>query len=74
MGGDRIEVRSDSLLVVNQMRGEYRVRNEALRKLCARAHGLAAAFQSVDYVHVRREQNRTADRLANRAIDGQGAA
>jgi ribonuclease HI len=73
LGGERVLVRSDSLLMVKQMRGEYRVRNEVLRELCARAHRLASAFESVDYAHVRREQNREADRLANQAIDGQGA-
>jgi ribonuclease HI len=69
LGAREIEVRSDSELMVRQMSGRYKVRNEALQALHARAHELAAGFDRVRYVHVRREQNRDADRLANRAID-----
>jgi ribonuclease HI len=69
LGAREIEVRSDSELMVRQMSGKYKVRNEALQALHARAHELAAGFERVRYVHVRREQNRDADRLANRAID-----
>lgn len=65
----RVEIRSDSELLVRQMRGEYRIRNAALQELAERARALASEFDSVAYVHVRREQNRDADRLANRAID-----
>jgi ribonuclease HI len=72
LGARRIEVRSDSELLVRQMTGAYKVRNEGLRPLVARAHALAEAFTSVDYVHVRRESNRAADRLANLAIDRSG--
>ncbi len=69
LGASEVEIRSDSELLVRQMTGEYKVRNEGLRPLVARAHALAAAFTSVDFVHVRRERNRDADRLANLAID-----
>jgi ribonuclease HI len=69
LGAEELEVRSDSELLVRQMRGEYRVRNPGLKPLVVRAHELARAFARVEYVHVRREQNRDADRLANRAID-----
>jgi ribonuclease HI len=74
LGASSVEVRSDSELVVKQLRGEYRVRSLALRDLFERAKQLATAFQSVDYVHVRRELNRDADRLANRAIDDRRGA
>lgn len=72
LGASQIEVRSDSELLVRQMTGAYRVRNEGLRPLVARAHALADAFASVAYVHVRRESNRAADRLANLAIERAG--
>ncbi len=72
LGATSLEVRADSELIVRQMRGEYRVRNSALQELCRKAHALAAAFESVRYVHVPREQNRDADRLANQAIDARG--
>jgi ribonuclease HI len=69
LGASTVEVRTDSELVVKQLRGEYRVRNLVLRELFERVKQLAAGFERVDYIHVRRELNRDADRLANRAID-----
>jgi ribonuclease HI len=69
LGASTVEVRTDSELIVKQLSGEYRVRSVALRALFERVKELASAFQSVDYVHVPRELNRAADRLANRAID-----
>lgn len=69
LGARDVEVRADSELMVKQMRGEYRVRNAGLKPLFERARTLAARFDSVKYVHVRRELNQAADRLANQAID-----
>ena len=74
LGAARIEMRADSQLVVRQLCGTYRVRNPALQALHARVLALASEFESVDYVHVPRAQNREADRLANRAIDRHGGA
>ena len=64
-----VEVVSDSELLVKQMRGEYRVKNEALRELSLEAARLARQLDSVDYRHVRRAQNELADRLVNEALD-----
>ena len=64
-----IEVVSDSELLVKQMRGEYRVKNDALRALFVEASGLARNLQSVEYRHVKRAQNELADRLVNDALD-----
>jgi ribonuclease HI len=64
-----IEVVSDSELLVKQMRGEYRVKNEALRALFVEASGLARDLQSVEYRHVKRAHNELADRLVNEALD-----
>jgi ribonuclease HI len=72
--GHRIKVFSDSELMVKQMRGEYRVKNEDLRDLYAEAKKLAGQFSSVTYEHVRREQNRRADQLCNEALDGKRKA
>ena len=66
---DEIEVVSDSELVVKQMRGEYRVKNEALRELFLAAGGLARRLGKVTYTAVRREHNELADRLVNEALD-----
>ncbi len=73
LGARRVELRADSELIVRQMRGEYRVRNPRLAELFARARALAARLDAVRYVHVPREKNRAADRLANLAIDRQDA-
>jgi ribonuclease HI len=64
-----VEVVSDSELLVKQMRGEYKVKNEALRELSLEAARLARRLDSVDYRHVRRAQNELADRLVNEALD-----
>jgi len=69
LGARQVEIRADSELMVKQMRGEYRVRNAGLKPLFERALALASQFAGVTYVHVRRELNQAADRLANHAID-----
>jgi ribonuclease HI len=69
LGVDELEVRSDSELMVKQMRGEYKVKNAALRELFLDASRAARALGSVAYVHVRREHNELADSLVNEALD-----
>jgi len=64
-----VEIRSDSELLVRQMRGEYKIKSEGLRPLAARARLLMMELGRVDFRHVRREHNREADRLANLAMD-----
>jgi ribonuclease HI len=64
-----VEVVSDSELMVKQMRGEYRVKNEALRSLFLEANALARRLQGVEYRHVKRAHNELADRLVNEALD-----
>ena len=67
----RVLVRSDSELLVKQMSGQYRVKNEDLRDLYEEARTLAARFGGgVTFQHVRREQNSRADALGNEALDG----
>jgi ribonuclease HI len=69
LGVDEVEVVSDSELMVKQMTGEYRVKNEALRELSLEAGRLARRIGLVDYRAVRREQNTLADKLVNDALD-----
>jgi ribonuclease HI len=64
-----VEVVSDSELLVKQMRGEYKIKNEALRELADEAERLEDRLGRVTYVAVRREQNELADRLVNEALD-----
>jgi ribonuclease HI len=69
LGVDELEVVSDSELLVKQMRGEYKVKNETLRGLWDEASDLARRLRSVSYTAVRREHNELADRLVNEALD-----
>jgi ribonuclease HI len=71
-GVDELEVVSDSELLVKQMRGEYKVKNDALRELVEDAHALARRLAKISYTAVRREHNELADRLVNEALDSTG--
>jgi probable phosphoglycerate mutase len=64
-----LHIRSDSELLVKQMRGEYRVKHAGLKPLAAEARLLAMQLERVTFEHVRREENAEADRLANLAMD-----
>lgn len=68
----RLHIRSDSELLVKQLRGEYRVKHEGLRPLYQEARQLLARIPHVTFEHVAREFNKEADRLANDAIDQAG--
>jgi ribonuclease HI len=69
-GSRVVHIRSDSLLLVEQMRGRYKVKHPGLQPLHAKARLLAHAVGKVTYEHVGRELNSHADRLANVAMDG----
>jgi ribonuclease HI len=69
LGVTDLDVRSDSELMVKQMRGEYRVKNKDLQALFLDASRAARALGRVTYTHVRREHNELADRLVNEALD-----
>ena len=69
LGVNELEVVSDSELLVKQMQGEYRVKNEALRELWEEASDLERQFKRVRYRAVRREHNDLADSLVNEALD-----
>jgi ribonuclease HI len=64
-----VHIRSDSELLVKQMRGEYKVKNEGLQPLVARARLLLMELGDVRFEHVRREMNKEADRLSNLGMD-----
>jgi ribonuclease HI len=69
IGGTSIKIYTDSELVAKQMKGIYTVRNRELRRLHGKAVALLAKFHSYDVISIRREDNKRADRLANKAID-----
>jgi ribonuclease HI len=64
-----VRIKSDSELLVKQMRGEYRVKNAGLLPLYHQARTIADSLDRIAFEHVRREQNKDADRLANLAMD-----
>ena len=68
-GHRTLRVKSDSELLVKQMKGEYRVKNAGLQPLYQEACAMAKALDRIVFEHVRREQNKDADRLANLAMD-----
>ena len=68
-GHRAVQIRADSELLVKQMRGEYKVKNPGLQGLVARARLLVAQLDNVKFQHVRREQNKDADRLSNVGMD-----
>ena len=69
VGVRELEVVSDSELLVNQMKGIYRIKNEALQDLARQASRLAREIGRVRWTAVRREHNELADRLVNEALD-----
>lgn len=64
-----VSVRMDSMLVVKQMNGEYKIKHPNLIPLARAVSQAAGRFQSVSFEHVYREQNKDADALANAAMD-----
>ncbi|MBK8269255.1 MAG: ribonuclease HI family protein [Planctomycetes bacterium] len=68
-GADELDIRSDSELLVKQVHGDYRVKNEGLKPLYDEAMANLGRFKKWHIQHVRREQNKDADRLANDAMD-----
>ena len=65
-----ITVKGDSLLIVEQMRGNYKVKHEGLKPLYLQAKMLVMQIGNVKFEHVRREFNKEADRLSNVGMDG----
>jgi probable phosphoglycerate mutase len=68
-GQRKVHVRADSELLVKQMRGEYKVKNEGLKPLFLQACALVRRIGDVSFEHVRREMNQEADRLSNLGMD-----
>jgi ribonuclease HI len=64
-----IECRLDSELVVKQLNGEYKMKNEGLKPLFVKVNDLVKNFNKISFLHVRREFNKEADKLVNQAID-----
>lgn len=70
LGASELELVGDSELVVRQVKGEYKVKDAALRELHAEVARALRRFDRWSIRHVRRERNAAADRLVNEALDG----
>ncbi len=70
LNGREIEVRADSLLVVEQLSGRWKIKEPALKVQHAKVRALIASdFPRIRFIHVPREENAEADRLVNEAVD-----
>lgn len=66
---EEVDCYLDSELVVKQLNREYKVKNAELAPLFLQIHNLSLLFKKINFIHVRREFNKEADRLANEAMD-----
>ena len=66
---DAVKLNLDSELVVNQLKGDYRVKNSDIKPLFEQALHLIKGFKEVDIVRIDREKNKEADKLVNKAIN-----
>lgn len=74
LGGDKcaeteIEIRSDSELLVSQIKGDYKVKDKELQPLFVEVWNLKQDFKNVEFILIPREENKIADGLVNRALD-----
>lgn len=69
LGAKQVVIRSDSELMVRQLQGSYRVKNEDLKPLYLEVRRLLARMESIQISSIPREQNKEADKLCNQALD-----
>lgn len=67
-----LEVRSDSQLLVNQVSGTFKIKQEHIRAFVVTIHKLIEQFGAVKFISIPREQNKVADALVNESLDAQG--
>ena len=70
LGARHVELKTDSELAVKQINGRYRVKNTSLRPLYQKVVQLIGSLEGFTIAYIPREQNREADNLANKALDG----
>lgn len=68
VGAKRVVVRSDSALLVSQVRGDFKVRNKDLKRLHSKVISMISSFEEFRIYHINREENREADRLVKKAL------
>ncbi|MBD3179452.1 MAG: reverse transcriptase-like protein [Candidatus Latescibacteria bacterium] len=72
LGADKVFLKLDSQLVVNQMNGDYRIKSKHLRELADRARQLACRFSRCEFHHIGRDKNKVADKLARDVMRKRG--
>lgn len=72
LGASEVKCHLDSELVVKQLNREYKVKDEKMKALFAEVSRLSTGFDKVEFIHVRREKNKLADKLVNEELDRQG--
>ncbi|MCX5679167.1 MAG: ribonuclease HI family protein [Candidatus Omnitrophica bacterium] len=72
LGAQEIKVFMDSELIVKQLKGEYRVKDDGMKELFRRTLEVLKDFKSFEIKHIDRSKNKEADKLANRAINLSG--
>jgi len=72
INAENLKIFSDSELMVKQINGDYKVKNDDLRELFRQCLGILSGFQSWQISHIPRAKNKLADKLVNRAIDAAG--
>ncbi|MBC3191456.1 bifunctional RNase H/acid phosphatase [Pseudonocardia sp. C8] len=73
LGATEVDARMDSKLVIEQMSGRWKIKNEALRELADTARALVSGFDHVGFTWIPRADNARADALANKAMDGESS-
>ncbi len=71
-GFKEIECFLDSQLVVRQLNGDYKIKDNGLKKIAEMIHEMCKSFDKISFTHVLREFNKEADRLVNEALDASG--
>ena len=78
IGGEKaekseIEIKTDSELIVNQLNGEYKIKEKSLIPFFIEIWNLKQDFGKVNFIHIPREENKEADRMVNKELDSQSA-
>ena len=68
LGANQVDMRSDSELVVRQIKGQYRVKKESLKPLYQQVKQLQSQFEGFSITCIPRQENKEADRLANLSL------
>jgi ribonuclease HI len=72
LGAKQVVLKSDSELVVRQLMGQYKVKNADLKELYQKVVALTGRLEKFSALNIPREQNKQADALCNKALDGEG--